>query len=243
MYYLKIDNLFFSYNSARCILCNLSLSIEKGGIFILLGRNGSGKTTLLKILIKYLPFYKGRISILGKGIENYSLSDLSREVAFLESEIPFIPLTVSEILSWGMYPYKEHFDAEGISQKLNLKPLLNTNFNSLSTGEKKRVLLGRIFVQRSRIVLIDEPFNFLDPYYKLEVARMLKSLAKERALLITTHDLNVARFIGDEVFLLNDGKIYSRKNASSLFSDEDVMSIFGIDSEFEADFKKFYSIR
>ena len=244
MDYLRADNLYFSYGKNKeCVLCGLNLTIEQNGIYILLGRNGSGKTTFLEILIKYLLPQKGTVFIEGKEISAFNLSELSKKVSFLESELPYIPLIVSEILSWGMFPYKKHFDAGKISNELNLTQLLDKNFNHLSTGEKKRVLLGRVFVQNTKIVLIDEPFNFLDPYYRIEIAKMLKTLSRERVVLITTHDLGVAAYLGSEIFLIHQGRIFARKTREDLFSGSELYEAFGIDEGLRADFEEFYRLR
>ena len=243
MDYLKVEDLYFTYEkNKKCVLCGLDLSVNRSGIYVLLGRNGSGKTTLLKVLIKYLLPQKGTVFIEGEDLSKISLPELSKKVSFLESEIPYIPLTVSEILSWGMFPYKRHFDAREVSSELNLSGLLSKNFNNLSTGEKKRVLLGRLFVQKTKIVLIDEPFNFLDPYYKLEIAEMLKVLSMERIVLITTHDLGVAANLGSEVFLIHQGKIFARKTQNDLFSGNELYEVFGINEKLKEEFIRFYKL-
>ncbi len=242
MQYIKIDNLYFSYGKKIPVLNGFSLTVKENGIYLLLGKNGSGKTTFMKILIKFLHYEKGSIRIKGKELNKLDLGEVSRTVSFLESEIPSIPLSAEEIIGWGFYPYGGKGNVVEIAEILNLGRMLKKNFNELSTGEKKRVLLGRVFAQQSEIVLIDEPFNFLDPRYKIEIALMLKKLGENRVVIISTHNLNIAQFIGKEIFLLGNGRILAVKNKENLFSDNIIMNIFEVTGSLRANFKDFYKI-
>lgn len=243
MEYIKVANLSFSYGGERDVIKNFSLEINKNGLYVLMGENGSGKTTLLKILIKYINGYRGSVKILGKDLKEFSLKEISREIAFLESEIPEIPLKVREVLSWGRFPYGENeFKKEYLIGVLNLSNVMEKKFSSLSSGERKRVLLGRIFVQRSKIVLIDEPFNFLDPRYKIEIADMLKILSRDRVVLIATHNLNAARYLGEIIFLLKGGELKGVLSKDDVFSLDAIADIFGIKDSMKKEFLKFYNI-
>ena len=243
MDYLNIKHLNFGYLKDSFVLKDLSFFISDYGIYILLGRNGSGKTTLMKILIKYLPYRKGSVKINGAELSSISLHDLSKNVAFLESEIPMISLKVREVISWGFYPYGNSGNVKSVAEMLHLDNLLCKDFNSLSTGEKKRVLLARIFAQNSKIVLIDEPFNFLDPYYQTEIALILKKLAENRVVLISTHNLDAAQFVGKKIFLLDNGRIIAEKTGENLFSDDLIINIFGVDEQLKPHFKRFFRIK
>ncbi len=244
MEYVSVSNLSFSYDGKRNVIKNFSFEITENGLYVLMGENGSGKTTLLKILIKYVNGYYGSVKILGKDLRKFSLKEISREIAFLESEIPDIPLKVKEVLSWGRFPYgDDKFKEEYLLGVLNLSDVMEKKFSSLSSGERKRVLLGRIFVQESKIVLIDEPFNFLDPRYKIEIANMLKTLSRERVVLIATHDLNAARYLGEIIFLLKGGELKGILSKDDLFSLDAIADVFGIKSNMKEEFLKFYNIK
>ncbi len=238
---VEFRNVFFSYDGKKNVLKDVTISIPNNGLFILMGENGSGKTTLLKILIKFVEYKKGSVILEGKEINKMKLSEVSRKVAFLESEIPEIPLTVQEILSWGYFPYKEKSSVpKRLIERLNITGIYKKKFSNLSTGEKKRVLLGRIFVQKAGVVLVDEPFNFLDPRYKIEIAVMLRELSKTRAVLIATHNLNAARFLGDKIFLLKDGKITGEISCKQKDFFERISETFGISEKLKSVFYEFY---
>ncbi len=243
MKYVEVKNLSFSYDGKEDVLKNVSLEMSEKGLYVLMGGNGSGKTTLLKIFVKFLRGYKGLIRIGGKNLLDTTLKEISQKIAFLESEIPRIPLNVEEVLSWGRFPFGESKPRNyNIAEKLGLRKFFRRTFSSLSTGEKKRILLGRIFVQDADLILIDEPFNFLDPYYKLEIADMLKILALKHAVLITTHDLNAARFLGDRIFLLKKGELQGIVSNESLFTNNLVEKIFNIEDSKKKDFLRFYGV-
>ncbi len=244
MKHIEIKNLSFSYDKKNYVLKNLSLEINKEGLYILMGENGSGKTTFLKILVKFYENYKGIIKINGTDLKRFSLKDISREIAFLESEIPEIPLKVEEILSWGRFPYGDaNLKSSTTIKNLGITKFYGKLFTSLSSGEKKRILLGRIFVQDANIVLIDEPFNFLDPRYKIEIANMLKILAKKRIVFIATHDLQAARFLGEKIFLLKRGELKGIVSRDNLLSYETISEIFDVKESIKEDFLKFYGIK
>ncbi len=242
MDYLNIKHLNFGYVKDIFVLKDFSFSISDYGVYLLLGRNGSGKTTLMKILVKYLSYHKGSVKINGMELSGISLHELSKNIAFLESEIPMISLKVREVISWGFYPYGNGGNVKNVAEMLHLDDLLCKNFNSLSTGEKKRVLLARIFAQNSKIVLIDEPFNFLDPHYQIEIALILKKLAEDRVVLISTHNLDAAQFVGKKIFLLDNGRIVAVKTGKNLFSDDLIINIFGVREQLKPHFKRFFRI-
>ncbi len=242
MQYIRVENLYFEYKVGVPVLNNLSFSISEYGIYLILGKNGSGKSTLMRILIKYLKYKKGSVKIRDKELNEINLYDLSKDISFLESEIPSIPLSAREVISWGFYPRRGRKSVDPIAKTLGLEKLLEKDFNELSTGEKKLVLLARIFAQKSKIVLIDEPFNFLDPRYKIEIAFMLNQLAEERVVLISTHNLNAAQFIGKQIFLLGNGRIMGNRNKNTLFLDNSIMEIFDVEDSLQQYFKSFYKI-
>ncbi len=242
MYSIDIKELYFSYGK-NYVLSNLQLKVQENGVYCLIGRNGSGKTTLLKILIKFLHYERGKIKINGKDLNTFTLKEIAQTIGFLESEIPPVYLPVEELISWGNFPFTgKRKNVKDVMKELDLTKIGKKSFQSLSTGEEKRVLLGRIFVQSPDIVLIDEPFNFLDPRYKIEVSLLLKKLGEKSIVFIATHDIGAVQFVGKKVFVLNNGKIQMEGSPGEVIKSKIIKKAFNIPESLEERFKQFYHI-
>ena len=242
MHSIDIKGLYFSYGKGY-VLSNLNLRIQDKGVYSLIGKNGSGKTTLLKILIKFLRYEKGKIKINGKDLNGFTLKEIAQTIGFLESGIPRVYLPVEELISWGNFPFAdEGKNVEDVMKELDLASIRKKSFQSLSTGEEKRVLLGRIFVQSPDIVLIDEPFNFLDPGYKIEISLLLKRLGEKSIVFIATHDIAAVQFVSKKVFVLNDGKIQMEGSPDEVIKGKVIKKAFDIPESLEEKFKQFYHI-
>jgi len=242
MHSINIKELYFSYGRNN-VLSNLKMKIQGNGVYCLIGKNGSGKTTLLKILIKFLKYKRGKVKINGKDLKLFTLKEAAQTIGFLESEIPNVSLPVEEIISWGNFPFANtRKRVQGIVEELNLSKIKKKNFYSLSTGEKKRALLGRLFVQSPDIILIDEPFNFLDPKYKIEVSLLLKKLGDKSIVFITTHDIEAVQFVSEKVFVLNNGKIELEGTPDKVIRSNIIKEAFNIPESLKEKFKQFYHI-
>ncbi|MEA3313709.1 MAG: ABC transporter ATP-binding protein [Caldisericota bacterium] len=240
MHNINIKGLCFSYGENN-VLNNLDLEIKENGVYCLIGKNGSGKTTLLKILIKFLPYKKGSISINEKDLSLFALKEISQTIGFLESEMPNIPLSIEEIISWGNFPFeKADRQIQDVVNELDLESIKDKNFLSLSTGERKRVLLGRIFAQSPDIVLIDEPFNFLDPKYKIEVSLLLKKLGEKSIVFIATHDIEAVQFVSKKAFVLSNGKIKMEDTPEKVIKSKFINEAFDIPESLRKKFEQFY---
>lgn len=242
MHSIDIKGLYFSYGKGY-VLSNLNLRIQDKGVYSLIGKNGSGKTTLLKILIKFLRYEKGKIKINGKDLNGFTLKEIAQTIGFLESGIPRVYLPVEELISWGNFPFAdEGKNVEDVMKELDLASIRKKSFQSLSAGEQKRVLLGRLFLQSPNIVLIDEPFNFLDPGYKIEISLLLKRLGEKSIVFIATHDIAAVQFVSKKVFVLNDGKIQMEGSPDEVIKGKVIKKAFDIPESLEEKFKQFYHI-
>ncbi|MEO0225641.1 MAG: ABC transporter ATP-binding protein [candidate division WOR-3 bacterium] len=212
-----IRDLSFKYNE-QPVLTELSFDIEPAEFFGIIGPNGAGKSTLLKILDHIIGADAGRIEIFGKPINSYSQKELARVVAYVPQETHFgLDFKVRDVLLMGRYPYQPFLslgivkDPEPFEQILlstNLSGFKDRLINSLSSGERQRVIIARALVQRPKILLLDEPTSHLDLKYQLEIMELLKQLNREGLTIIfVSHDLNLASLYCSRLMLLNQGKI------------------------------------
>lgn len=217
------------FAGTRPILQGLDFSIEKNDFVLIFGQNGAGKSTLLRILSGLIQAKRGVVSINGKSVAHYSKKELATMVSFLPQSDEFgLPILVSDILLAGRYPYRSIFKklserdqellAEGI-ECFGLGDMLKRNMQTLSGGERKKVLLATAFIQDVPIILLDEPMNFLDPGSTFHLIKMLESLHRQgKTILIVSHDIQCFFPYANKILALKDGK--NRYFGNKMFSPE-----------------------
>ena len=205
-------------SGSLCLQSGLSFSLRKGRFYCLIGPNGSGKTTLLRTLAGLQRALSGQIMITGKDITRWKPKELARILALLLTQGEGIErMTAWDVAAMGRMPYTGLFGRlHKYDKDLIREALLQTgmhgrsqqNFNTLSDGEKQKVLIARALCQKTPLILMDEPAAFLDFPSRILLMQLLAQLARTHGLtiLITTHDVSLALRMADEVLLLEKGK-------------------------------------
>ncbi len=235
---LSADNITFAYGD-RPVLRDVSITLATGEIVTLLGPNGSGKSTLIKVLLGHLQG-EGSINWEGKSLTAWSRRELARRVAYL----PQSPLfddqqTVREVLHLGRAPYWVAFGLESqhdlevveqIATSLALDELLTRRMDELSGGQRQRVFLARCLIQEPVALLLDEPSTFLDLKHQVELIRLLQHLARERgiAVLMASHDLNIAGAAANRLVLLREGSIAAEGAPDHVLQPETLAGVYGL---------------
>ena len=216
---LETRNLNIGYrleNNERLICSGLNLRLEKGSFVALLGPNGSGKSTLIRTLCALLPPLSGQVIIEGRELGNLSRMQRARKIAVVLTDAVINPgLKVWDMVSYGRFPYTNWLgklkkeDKDIINESLELVGMAGfaeRKLMSLSDGEKQRVMIAKALAQKSNLVVLDEPTAHLDLINRVEIMKLLRGLAhsRERAILISTHELDLALQSADELWLLND---------------------------------------
>jgi iron complex transport system ATP-binding protein len=234
---LKASGVTFAYGDAP-VLRGVDVTMLAGRIMALLGPNGSGKSTLMKILLGHLRG-EGEIVWEGKGISSWSRRELARKVAYLpQSPVHGEDQTVWDVLALGRSAYWSGFGIESArdgeivaetSERLGLRDLLGRRMDELSGGQRQRVFLGRCLVQEPGAMLLDEPNTFLDLRHQVELCELVRGLARERsiAVLMASHDLNLATAVADDVVLLDGGKVAAAGGIDVLGA-EQLSKIYGV---------------
>ena len=217
---IEVKNLSHSYGN-RTVLKNLSFPISMGDFFIIIGPNGSGKTTLMKTISGIEKLQKGQLVILDRPLQNYTRKALAKIIAFVPQMIPVdFPFTVSEVVLMGRSP---HLGVLGLEQKKDLEianqamtftgveHLSKRRLDQLSGGELQRVFITRAICQESKIILLDEPTASLDLAHQVRVMDLMEKLKEEKkiAVVMVSHDVNLAAMYGDCLLLLKEGQIVS----------------------------------
>ncbi len=240
---LKTENLSVGYQTKKLqntVLSNINLSIEKGKFIGLLGKNGIGKSTLLRTISKVQKPLYGNVLINNKNISDYSYLNLATLLSFVLTErLPESQLTVFELVALGRQPYTNWIDKlskEDIHrvhfalEQTEIKHLKNKRFYELSDGQLQRVLIARALAQDTEIIILDEPTAHLDIHHTIKIFTLLKKLVNttNKTIIISTHEVNLAIQLTDELILLSHKKIYNgtskqliKENAfSSIFPSE-----------------------
>ena len=234
---LKAFGVTFAYGDVP-VLRGVDLAMSAGKIVALLGPNGSGKSTLIKVLMGHLRG-AGKIEWDGKGISGWGRRELARKVAYLpQSPTHGEDQTVWEVLALGRSAYWSGFGIESardgeivgaVSERLRLSDLLNRPMDELSGGQRQRVFVGRCLVAEPAAMLLDEPNTFLDLRHQVELCELVRQLAREKsiAVLMASHDLNLAMAVADEVVLLDQGAV-AVAGAIDVLGAEQLSRVYGV---------------
>ncbi|ADB57249.1 metal ABC transporter ATP-binding protein [Archaeoglobus profundus] len=200
--------------NGEVILKDLNLRFESG-LYQIIGPNGSGKTTLLRTILGLIKPVKGRILLNGEDITGKP-EKVGYRVGYMPqlSEDVGIPLTAFEIVLDSLLLHRKRFprfakssDIKKVEETLKLVHLpreeWNKPFNELSGGERQRVLLARALVYDPEVLLLDEPLSAIDPLGKVEFVELIGSLAKDKLVILTSHDPILFLRYTNEIVVLN----------------------------------------
>lgn len=197
---IEIKHSVFGYSYK---LLETNLTLEKGNIYVLIGKNGSGKTTFLQTLAGNIPLLSGEVTIDGKSISNLTLKEKSIKIAFIETRFPQINfMSAFEFVSLGRFPYTgtlgrmNNIDIEKIENAfslLKIEKLKKKFISEISDGEKQLVQVAKALVQETDVILLDEPMAFLDYSNKRILLEKLVQISKElnKCILLSSHDIEI----------------------------------------------------
>lgn len=214
---IEFRNLSFATAQGRLLLDNISIALEEGTTTAVLGRSGSGKTTLLRTVNRMIQATGGDVFVHGASVGDADLIALRRSIGYVIQETGLFPhftveRNVGLVLEAAGRPRAERIErSHELLTAVGLDP---ASFaarypHQLSGGQRQRVGLARALAAEPEILLMDEPFGALDPLTRAEMQDMLcKLLARlKKTVLLVTHDLDEAIYLGDRVMLLDTGKV------------------------------------
>ncbi len=204
---------------AKVVATRLDASIPGGELTCLLGRNGVGKSTLLRTLSAFQPPLGGEVMLLGRPLADYSVGELSRTVGVVLTERTALSnLTVREIVGFGRNPYLGFWgrlsraDREIVDQAVamvGIEALADRMIQTLSDGERQKVMIAKALAQQTPVILLDEPTAFLDFPSKVETMHLLRRLVGEtgKTIFLSTHDLELALQMADRLCLMRENEL------------------------------------
>ena len=208
------SDLTVTYNNGTTALRNVSFEIPTGTITALVGVNGAGKSTLFKALMGFIPTVKGEISILGQSVKSALKKNFIAYVPQAEEVDWSFPVLVQDVVMMGRYGHMGFFRKTRQQDILEVEHALNrvgmTNFKDrqigeLSGGQRKRVFLARALAQKSKIILLDEPFTGVDVKTETAIIKLLGEMRKEgKIMLVSTHNLGSVPEFCDRTILIKE---------------------------------------
>ena len=218
---IRIENLstgYFSKKGIKVIAQNIRATISSGELTCLLGANGAGKSTLLRTLSAFLRPLSGEIWIRGKRLTDYTDKELATVIGVVLTEkCQLRNMTVTELIGMGRSPYTGFWgtlspkDKQIVSEAIALvriEELKERMVHTLSDGERQKVMIAKALAQETPIIFLDEPTAFLDYPSKVEILHLLHRLSREmnKTIFLSTHDLELALQIADQIWLMDREK-------------------------------------
>lgn len=237
-YVMECKNVTYTYPLAdEPSIRNVSLNIEEGKFYGIVGENGSGKTTLCAILRGFAPsFYQGEIEgevlVYGKPIGEYG-GELATKIGYVFqnpfTQISGVKETVFEEVAYGLenfgVPVEEIVErVEAIMKLTHIDSLAEKNPLELSGGQMQRVALASVLVLEPDILIIDEPTSQLDPQGTESVFEIIKMMKdKKKTIILVEHKIDLIAEYADEVLVLRGGKLIAGGDKAQVLSDISLM--------------------
>jgi len=208
------SDLTVTYNNGTTALRNVSFEIPTGTITALVGVNGAGKSTLFKALMGFIPTVKGEISILGQSVKSALKENFIAYVPQAEEVDWSFPVLVQDVVMMGRYGHMGFFrktrqqdilEVERALNRVGMTDFKDRQIGELSGGQRKRVFLARALAQKSKIILLDEPFTGVDVKTETAIIKLLGEMRKEgKIMLVSTHNLGSVPEICDRTILIKE---------------------------------------
>ena len=218
---IQIQSLCTGYRTGKSsvvVARDMNATIRGGELTCLLGPNGAGKSTLLRTLSAFQPPLGGDIIILGRNLHDYSDKELSKVIGVVLTEKNDLRnMSVEDLVGLGRSPYTGFWgtlheqDRQIVAnaiQMVGITQLKDRMIQTLSDGERQKVMIAKALAQETPIIFLDEPTAFLDFPSKVEIMQLLHRLSRTtgKTIFLSTHDLDMALQIADTIWLMDRDK-------------------------------------
>ena len=209
----------------QTIVEDLSLHINKGDLFCLLGPSGCGKTTVLRAIAGFQSLHQGEIRLRDKRVSypGYTLAPEKRRIGMVFQDYALFPhMNVCHNICFGLYDktnQEKQLIAEEMLEVVGMAAMGKRYIHELSGGQQQRVALARALAQKPDLVLLDEPFSNLDVEMRERLSYEVRQILKQQHTtgIMVTHDQHEAFAMGDQIGVMNEGRLLQRDTAYNLY--------------------------
>ena len=238
--YLETRDLTVGYDGVP-LLEGVNIQLHAGEILTLIGPNGAGKSTILKSIVGYLESLGGAVFIAGKPVSELSAHELSLELSVMLTErMRTELLTCADIVETGRYPYTGRLgiltdeDREKVREAMDMVhvwDLRDRDFMQISDGQRQRILLARAIAQEPHIIMLDEPTNYLDIHYQIELLNVLRRLVRTRdvAVIMSLHELPLAAKVSNYVMCIKGDGVVAAGPPDQIFVPEVINELYDLE--------------
>ena len=217
---LQIKNLAIGYKQKRnskIVAKDINVDLKKGELVCLLGPNGAGKSTLMRTISGAQNPLGGEVSLMNQNVHEIPPKQLAKKLSLVLTErVHTGMLTAYEVVALGRYPHinwtgrlgsKDHELIQWSIKMTGAEELAERALSELSDGERQKIMVARALAQEPEVMILDEVTAFLDLPRRVEIMQLLRRLAHEtgRAILLSTHDMDLALRSADRIWLLPKG--------------------------------------
>ena len=218
---IEVKNLY-KYYGEQAAVRDVSFSVKKGEIVAFLGPNGAGKSTTMKIMTGFMPASEGEVFICGKKVDIDKL-DTRQIIGYLPENNPlYTDMYVREYLEFVGRIYKIKNLKARVSEMIHAVGLAveqHKKIGALSKGYRQRVGLAQAIIHDPEVLILDEPTTGLDPNQLVEIRELIRSIGKEKTVLLSTHIMQEVEAICDRVIIISKGQIVADDTAKILQQD------------------------
>ncbi|AIQ51901.1 ABC transporter ATP-binding protein [Paenibacillus sp. FSL R7-0331] len=235
---LNVERLAVSFSNVN-IVKDVSLKVRNKQFVGLIGPNGCGKSTLLKSIYKVIKPKQGNVFLSDLDVIKASPKAVAQKLGVVGqfNELSF-DFTVREMAAMGRTPHKgmletdnrqDHEIVTSALRMVNLEGHSERSYNSLSGGEKQRVILARVLAQQPEFMILDEPTNHLDIKYQLQILNIVKKL--DIGILAALHDLTLAAEYCDYLYVMKQGQVAASGRPEDILTKELIGQVFDVACE------------
>ncbi len=225
---IEVKNLFKYYGNQAAVK-DVSFNVKSGEIVGFLGPNGAGKSTTMKIITGYINANSGTVKVCGKNVTVDTL-DTRRMIGYLPEHNPlYLDMYVKEYLTFVGKIYKVQNLKARVAEmidKVGLEIEQNKKIGQLSKGYRQRVGLAQAIIHDPQVLILDEPTSGLDPNQLADIRNLIKTIGKEKTVMLSTHIMQEVEAICDRVVIINRGEIVADDTAKDLQLEGSVQTVF-----------------